>query len=331
MLGGEITIVESCMSLYPSVAPRQQFFLPVDDLHALYVEESGNPEGQPVVVLHGGPGGGCSPHLRRFFDPDYWRIILFDQRGAGRSTPTACLINNTTEHLVADMERLRQHLGIDRWMLFGGSWGATLALRYAAQYRHRVSAMVLRGIFLCRPQDLDWLYRPGGASRIQAEAWEAFVAPLSEADRQAPLSSWHRRLHRSSGAEQMGLARVWAQWEASCSTLFPSLAVAEGFSRQALAMALIETHYFIHDGFLNGWTLPPAPELLANIPGVIVHGRQDLVCPPDQALALLQHWPVRLQLVEGAGHSVLEPGIESGLLEAVAEMAVLLGAPEEMV
>ncbi|MEE4251081.1 MAG: alpha/beta fold hydrolase, partial [Alcanivoracaceae bacterium] len=182
------------MPLYPPLLPRQQFHLPVDGLHSLYVEECGNPHGRPVVVLHGGPGGSCSPHLRRFFDPQHWRIILFDQRGAGRSRPAACLIDNSTDELIADMERLRQHLGINRWMLFGGSWGATLALRYASQYSENVSAMVLRGIFLCRQQDMDWLYRPGGASRVRPEAWARFIAPVPEGERADPLPAWHRLL-----------------------------------------------------------------------------------------------------------------------------------------
>ena len=310
------------MPLYPPISPRQQFHLPVDARHSLYVEECGNPAGAPVVVLHGGPGGGCSPHLRRFFDPQHWRIILFDQRGAGRSMPSACLIDNSTDHLVADMERLRNHLGIDRWMLFGGSWGATLALRYVSQYRQHVSAMVLRGVFLCRPQDLDWLYKAGGAARLQPEGWAAFMAPLDACERRDPLPAWQRRLAGASGPEQLALASVWAAWEACCSTLLPSDTVAGGFSRQALAMAMIETHYFVNDGFLQGWPMPPPAELLAGIPGVIVHGRQDLVCPADQAVALHESWPgSRLHLVEAAGHSVMEPGIEAGLLEAVAEMA----------
>jgi proline iminopeptidase len=165
------------MPLYPPISPRQQFHLAVDGLHSLYVEECGNPDGRPVVVLHGGPGGSCSAHLRRFFDPQHWRIILFDQRGAGRSKPSACLTDNSTDDLIADMERLRRHLGIERWMLFGGSWGATLALRYASQYPEKVSAMVLRGIFLCRQQDLDWLYRAGGASRVRPEAGRSLLRP----------------------------------------------------------------------------------------------------------------------------------------------------------
>jgi proline iminopeptidase len=310
------------MPLYPPLTPRQQFHLAVDDLHSLYVEDCGNPAGRPVVVLHGGPGGGCSPHLRRFFDPCHWRIILFDQRGAGRSTPAAALTDNTTEHLVADMERLRQHLGIDRWMLFGGSWGATLALRYASQHRAQVSAMVLRGVFLCRPQDMNWLYRPGGASRLQPEGWQRFIAPLPAAARNDPLTGWHQLLSGTQGVRQQALAAIWADWEACCSTMLPSAAVAQGFSRQALAMALIETHYFIHDGFLGGWAMPPPAAVLGTIPGVIVHGRLDMVCPVDQAAILHEAWPgSRLEIVEGAGHSVLEPGIESALLAAVAAMA----------
>ncbi|MDF1628787.1 MAG: prolyl aminopeptidase [Alcanivoracaceae bacterium] len=310
------------MPLYPPLSPRQQFHLPVDALHSLYVEESGNPAGRPVIVLHGGPGGSCSPHLRRFFDPQHWRIILFDQRGAGRSRPSACLTDNSTDELVADMEKLRQHLGITRWMLFGGSWGATLALRYASQYPEKVSAMVLRGIFLCRQQDMDWLYRAGGASRVRPEAWARFIAPIPENERHDPLSAWHRLLHQADGPQQQALAGIWAAWEAACSTVLPSEAVAEGFSRQALAMALIESHYFVNQGFLQQWPMPPSQ--LAGIPGVIIHGRLDLVCPADQALALHQAWPEsRLNMVEGAGHSVIEAGIQVALLDAVAEMSRL--------
>lgn len=308
------------MPLYPPIPPRQQYHLPVDTLHSLYVEECGNPAGRPVVVLHGGPGGSCSPHLRRFFDPQYWRIILFDQRGAGRSTPSACLTDNSTDDLIADMERLRQHLQIDRWMLFGGSWGATLALRYASEYPQRVSAMVLRGIFLCRQQDLAWLYYPGGAGRVRPEAWAEFIAPIPKDERADPLVAWHRLLAQATGSQQQELAGIWAGWEAACSTVLPSQSVADGFSRQALAMALIESHYFVNQGFLQGWPMPPVQ--LAGIPGVIVHGRLDLVCPADQALELHQAWPgSSLNMVEGAGHSVIEPGIEAALLEAVAQMA----------
>ena len=320
MLWREANLIESCMPLYPPLLPRQQFHLPVDDLHSLYVEECGNPDGRPVVVLHGGPGGSCSPHLRRFFDPQHWRIILFDQRGAGRSTPSACLTDNTTDHLIDDMEKLRQHLGVNRWMLFGGSWGATLALRYASEYADRVSAMVLRGVFLCRQQDLDWLYRAGGASRIRPEAWAEFVAPVSAPEQQRPLHAWHRLLGATDGPRQRALAGIWAAWEAACATVLPSEAVVEGFSRQALAMALIESHYFVNHGFLQQWPMPPTG--LGGIPGVVVHGRLDLVCPADQALALHQAWPgSSLNMVEGAGHSVTEPGIEAALLEAVAQMA----------
>jgi proline iminopeptidase len=320
MLGGKSAMTESCMPLYPPLSPRQQFYFPVDEQHALYVEECGNPAGRPVVVLHGGPGGGCSPHLRRFFDPAHWRIILFDQRGAGRSTPHACLANNTTDDLVADMERLRRHLGIARWMLFGGSWGATLALRYAAQHGERVSAMVLRGVFLCRPQDLDWLYRGEGAGRLQPEAWQDFIHPLPAEQRSEPLQAWYDLLQRTSGVKQAALAAIWAQWEARCSTVLPSEVEGAGPSPQALAMALIESHYFVNRGFLDGWQLPPAG--LTDIPGVIVHGRLDLVCPPDQAVTLHHAWPgSRLDIIEGAGHSVREPGIETALLAAVEDMA----------
>lgn len=311
------------MTLYPALSPRQQFQFPVGGGHSLYVEECGNPNGRPVLVLHGGPGSGCSPHLRRFFDPDHWRIILFDQRGAGRSTPHACTRDNTTDHLVDDMEALRTRFGIDRWMLFGGSWGSTLALRYASAFPARVSAMVLRGIFLCRPQDLDWLYTATGAARLQPEAWQQFTAPLGGVPEEGVLAAWHQRLTASAGAERQALADAWAAWEARCATLLPEPGPWAG-SDQALAMAMLESHYFVHDGFLQDWPLPPPGQRLAGIPGVIVHGRVDLVCPADQALVLHRHWPgSRLVMVEGAGHSVREPGIEAALLAAVADMAAL--------
>ncbi|MDF1822720.1 MAG: prolyl aminopeptidase [Alcanivoracaceae bacterium] len=316
------------MPLYPEIAPYHQFQLPVGQGHTLYVEESGNRHGFPVVVLHGGPGGGCSGHLRRFFDPAFWRIILFDQRGAGRSTPAACVEHNSTDHLVADIEAIRAKLGVDRWLVFGGSWGATLGLRYSQNYPDHVAGAVLRGIFLCRDADLAWLYAPGGASRLRPEAWQAFMAPLSASEQRQPLLAYHARLHDGNNARSMGDARAWAGWEAACATLLPSASVRSAFAERALALARIETHYFINGGFL-GQPLLRGMSRMAAVPGIIVHGRYDLVCPADQAVALHQAWPgSELCMVSSAGHSLAEPGIEAALLRAVATMQARLTGAE---
>ena len=314
------------MPLYPEIVPYNQFHLPVGQGHSLHVEESGNPHGFPVVVLHGGPGGGCSGHLRRFFDPAFWRIVLFDQRGAGRSTPAAATDNNTTDHLVADIEAIRMHLGISRWLVFGGSWGATLGLRYAQGYPARVAGAVLRGIFLCRDQDLGWLYAPGGAARLRPEAWQAFIGRLSATEQLNPLQAYHARLHRPDNGSQLDDARAWAAWEAACATLLPSASVEHAFAERALALARIETHYFINGGFL-AQPLLRGMSRMAEVPGIIVHGRYDMVCPVDQAVALHKEWPAsELSVVSSAGHSLAEPGIESAVLRAVTAMQGRLAA-----
>ena len=309
------------MPLYPELQPFHQFRLAVDEVHSLYVEQCGNPRGQPVVVLHGGPGGGCSPALRRFFNPDHWHIILFDQRGAGRSTPRGCLVNNTTADLRDDLEVLRQTLNIDRWYLFGGSWGATLALYYAQCFPARVAGLVLRGVFLGRQQDLDWLYR-GGAARLQPQAWEAFLSPLDDSEHADPLQAYYRRLHGASGTDAEQLAGAWAQWEAVCSTLTPSPLVERGFAANSLPLARIETHYFVEHCFLQAHPLLDNMNRISDVPGIVVHGRYDLVCPVEQSHQLCQRWPAaELRVIPAAGHSVREPGIEQALLEAVADMA----------
>lgn len=308
------------MSLYPELEPFDQFDLRVDDLHTLHVERCGNPDGRPVLVLHGGPGGGCSPALRRFFNPAHWQVILFDQRGAGRSTPYADVRQNSLADLIADIERLRTHLGLSGWALFGGSWGATLALHYGLAFPEQVHGMVLRGIFLARPEDLAWLYEDGGAARMKPDAWEAFVAPLPEAERGQPLPAYYQRLHENSPAARQW-AKHWAGWEAACATLRTLPEVVTGFGQAAWALARMETHYFAGPGMDGAAPILPRMAALKAVPAWLVHGRYDLVCQPGQAWALHQHWPGSvMQWVDAAGHSAMEPALRDALVEAVESL-----------
>ncbi|MDF1779741.1 MAG: prolyl aminopeptidase [Alcanivoracaceae bacterium] len=311
------------MSLYPEIEPFDQFQLQVDEIHSLYVERCGNPNGEPVLVLHGGPGGGCSPALRRFFDPEKWHIILFDQRGAGRSRPYAGLLNNALLPLLDDIEKIRQRLSLERWSLFGGSWGSTLALHYGLAHPERVAAMVLRGIFLARPQDLDWLYRAGGASAMKPDAWDAFLAPLSEDQQHDPLTAYYRVLADDDHVDLTRYAQAWSAWEATCATLLPNDAVRAGFSHAALAIARIETHFFAGAGMADAAPILPRMAKLADTPSWLIHGRYDLVCMPEQAMALHKQWPSStLRWVEAAGHSAMEPDICAALASATEEMYV---------
>ena len=315
------------MSLYPEIQPFDQFVLSVDSDHHLYVEQCGNPHGVPVVVLHGGPGGGCSPVQRRFFDPSYWRIILFDQRGAGRSVPYASLENNTLAHLLDDMETLRRHLGIMHWALFGGSWGTTLALHYGLAHPGRVLGMVLRGIFLARPEDLAWLYGPEGAARLKPDAWDDFVAPLSVGQRDNPLPAYYQVLAQDDHPALHDHARAWARWEAACATLLPDSTVMRGFDEVAVSLARLETHYFAGAGMAGVPAILPCMGALADVPAWLVHGRYDLVCMPEQAWALHQSWPGSvLDWVEDGGHSLMEPGVTAAVFAAVQAMQQQLGA-----
>lgn len=308
------------MSLFPELEPFAQFDLPVDDLHTLYVERCGNPDGRPVVVLHGGPGGGCSPSLRRFFNPLHWHIILFDQRGAGRSRPSAELRNNSLPDLIGDMEMLRQHLRLPSWSLFGGSWGSTLALHYALQHPGRVDGAVLRGIFLARPEDIAWLYEPGGAARMKPDGWDEFVGPLSAAQRLQPLPAYHRLL-REDDAQARRLAQHWAAWEAACATLMPHAQVSAGFDAASWALARMETHYFAGNGMEGADPILPRMRALQGIPAWLVHGRYDLVCHPEQAWALHRRWPGSvMHWVHGAGHSAMEPAITDALVLAAQSL-----------
>ncbi|WP_370458902.1 prolyl aminopeptidase [Aggregicoccus sp. 17bor-14] len=306
-------------TLYPPLEPYRTGRLRVSALHELYFEESGNPQGKPVVFVHGGPGGGTEPKHRRFFDPKAYRIVLVDQRGCGQSTPHAELEENTTWHLVADLEQLREHLGIGKWQVFGGSWGSTLALAYAQKHPERVTELVLRGIFLLRKQEIDWFYQRG-CSALFPDAWEGYLAPIPEAERGDLLHAYHRRLTGPDPKVRQEAARAWSVWEGSTSCLLPNadLIARTGGDEFSLAFARIECHYFVNRGFMRSDTqlLEDVPKM-RHIPGVIVQGRYDVVCPMESAWALHRAWPeADLKIIADAGHSANEPGITSALVEA---------------
>ena len=313
--------------LYPDTKPFTAQHLAVDPRHTLYVEECGRREGIPVVFLHGGPGAGCEPFHRRFFDPARYRIVLFDQRGCGRSTPHADLEDNTTGHLVEDIEAIRAALGIERWLVFGGSWGSTLALVYAETYPERVLGLVLRGIFLCRPWEIRWFYQEG-ASHVFPDYWQDYLAPIPEDERGDLLRAYHRRLNGSDEMARMAAAKAWSLWEGRTANLLPNDAVIRHFADPftALSLARIENHYFMHDSFLTDNQILADAGHLAEIPGVIVHGRYDMVCPFESAFELHQAWPHgEFQVIAEAGHSAAEPGIRRALVAATDGFADRLG------
>lgn len=307
--------------LFPPIEPFATGMLPVDRRHTIYWEQSGNPRGLPVVFLHGGPGAGATPTHRRFFDPAFYRIVVFDQRGAGRSTPLGEVRDNGLADLVADVEALRRHLGLDPWVVFGGSWGSTLALAYAEAYPEMCRALILRGIFLCRRAEIDWfLY---GIRTFFPEAWRAFVAPIPEAERADLLGAYYRRLVDPDPAVHLPAARCWSLYEGSCSTLLPNpdTVAAFGEDRMALGLARIEAHYFLHE------EIPPERDLvrgvarIRHVPGVIVQGRYDMVCPIASADELAAAWPeAQYVVVPDAGHSAMEPGIRAQLVAATERM-----------
>ncbi len=312
---------------YPEIRPYVQHTLRVDEIHQLYIEESGNPNGIPVVFLHGGPGAGSEAFQRRFFDPQRYRIILFDQRGCGKSTPHAELAGNTTGHLVADIETIREHLGIERWLVFGGSWGSTLGLVYAETHPERVLGLVLRGIFLCRPRDIQWFYQDG-ASYIFPDFWQDYLAPIPAAERDKLVEAYYARLTSADEITRMGAAKAWSIWEGRTATLLPRQSVIDHFANPftALSLARIECHYFINNSFLQTDQLLADAYRLKDIPGVIVHGRYDVVCPVEQAFALHQAWPeAQLEIIADAGHSATEPGIVDALIRATNDFAERLG------
>jgi len=302
---------------YPEIEPFQSGYLPVGGPHQIYYEQCGNPKGAPVVFLHGGPGAGSSPVHRRFFDPAHYRVVIFDQRGAGRSKPLGDITDNTTPNLVADIERLRTHLGIDRWVVFGGSWGSTLALAYAESHPDRVKALVLRGIFLCRKSEIDWfLY---GMRVLAPEIWREFTEYLPAEERGDLLKNYYRRLTDPDPKVHMPAARKWSVYEGTCCTLLPSPETVESFAQDSVALGLarMEAHYFINDIFLPEDSLMKNLGKVRRIPSVIVQGRYDLVCPITTADELARAWPeAEYIIVPDAGHSAMEPGIRSALIEA---------------
>jgi proline iminopeptidase len=308
-------------TLYPPVEPFETGRLKVSPIHELYYEQVGKPDGQPAVFLHGGPGGGLIPEYRQFFDPEAYRVVLFEQRGSGRSTPHANLEENTTWHLVEDIERLRKHLGIERWLVFGGSWGSTLALAYAQTHPDRVTSLVLRGIFLCREKEIRWFYQEGeGASAIFPDVWEEYVRIIPPAEREDMLAAYHRRLMSDDEAVRLEAAKAWSIWEGSTSKLFPDQKLIDhsGEAQFALALARIECHYFVNNAFFDtGNYLIENVDKIRNIPGVIVQGRYDVVCPMMSAWDLHRAWPeADLKIIPDAGHSATEPGIIDALVNA---------------
>lgn len=304
--------------LFPELSPYQTGLLPLPGGHSLYWEQSGNPRGQPVVFLHGGPGAGAGPVHRRFFDPAHWRIVVYDQRGSGRSRPLGELTDNTTPHLVEDIETLRHHLRIERWMVFGGSWGSTLALSYAQAHPGAVASLVLRGIFLGRPEEVDWFLH--GIGRVFPEAYAAFVGHLPPAERSDLLGAYLKRLTSPDPMVHMPAARAWSLYEGSCSTLMPSVEGATSFSqdRAALGLARLEAWYFAHDLFLPPEGLLAHMDRLKGIPVEIIQGRYDMICPPVTAHDLARAWPggANLTIIPDAGHSALEPGTRRALVAA---------------
>jgi proline iminopeptidase len=311
-------------SLYPEIEPFDGGMLAVDARHTLYYEQCGNPQGQPVVLLHGGPGAGCSAKMRRFHDPRRYRIVLFDQRGSGRSTPHADLVDNTTWDLVADIERLREHLGIDRWQVFGGSWGSTLALAYAQRHPQRTTALILRGIFMLRRWELEWFYQEG-ASRLFPEAWRHYLDAIPAAERGDMIAAFHRRLTSDDQATRLAAARAWSVWEGATSFLQTDPGFVSGHEDAAFALAFarIENHYFVNHGFfeVDDQLLRDA-QRIADIPGVIVHGRYDVVCPVQNAWDLHRAWPRSdLRISPRSGHSAFEAENASALVEATDRFA----------
>jgi proline iminopeptidase len=301
--------------LYPPIDPFDQRMMDVGDGHRIYVEQCGNPAGIPVVVLHGGPGGGCSPAMRRYFDPREYRIILFDQRGCGRSRPHASVDANTTWHLVADIERIRTALGIKRWIVFGGSWGATLALVYAQAHPDRAAHLVLRGVFMMTRTELDWFYG-GGAGRFFPDLWARFEGLVPEDERDDLIRAYHRRLFSDDPTQEIRFARAWTAWENALASIESRGAGGETPAEYARAFARLENHYFVNDGFLDfdGQILARMPDI-ADVPGDIVQGRYDMICPPATAWALNDAWPRgTLRMVPLAGHALSEPGISAELV-----------------
>jgi proline iminopeptidase len=308
--------------LYPPIEPFDQRILDVGQGHRIYVEQCGNPEGVPVVVLHGGPGGGCSPAMRRYFDPTVYRVILFDQRGCGRSRPYASVEDNTTWHLVSDIETIRRTFDIEQWMVFGGSWGATLSLIYAQAHPDRVMQLILRGVFLMTQSELDWFYG-GGAGKFWPETWARFANLIPENEHGNMIQAYHKRLFSGNMAEEIRYGRAWSAWENALASIHSNGSTGESPGEYARAFARLENHYFINDGFLefDGQILANMGRI-SHIPGIIVQGRYDMICPPSSAWKLSELWPMsELKMVRNAGHALSEPGISAELVRAMDRIA----------
>ncbi|NOE20309.1 prolyl aminopeptidase [Ruegeria atlantica] len=308
--------------LYPPIDPFDQRMVDMGDGHRIYVEQCGDPDGIPVVILHGGPGGGCSPAMRRYFDPQAYRVILFDQRGCGRSRPTASVEDNTTWHLVADIERLRKLFEIEEWIAFGGSWGATLALIYAQTHPDRVSRLVLRGVFLATQTELDWFYG-GGAGRFWPEQWQKFTSLLPEVELDDTIAAYNKRLFSGDRATEILYARAWSHWENALASIHTNGSVGESPGEYARTFARLENHYFTNKAFLetDGQILDQM-DRIAHIPGHIVQGRYDMICPPQAAWSLAERWPnAELKMVRQAGHALSEPGISAELVRIMDRVA----------
>ncbi len=309
--------------LYPPRDPFDQRMIDVGDGHRVYVEQCGRPDGIPVVILHGGPGGGCSPAMRRYFDPSKYRVILFDQRGCGRSRPHASVQANTTWHLVQDIELIRETLGIARWIVFGGSWGATLSLIYAQAHPTHAAALVLRGVFLMTQAELDWFYG-GGAGKFWPDLWAKFVDLIPEDERDDLIAAYHRRLFSGDLMQEIRYARAWSSWENALASIASDGATGDGPAEYARAFARLENHYFQNAGFLDADSqILNQMDKLKNIPGYIVQGRYDMVCPPSSAWELSKNWAEsQIELVPRAGHALSEPGISAALVQIMDRLAL---------
>ncbi|SNS09700.1 prolyl aminopeptidase [Antarctobacter heliothermus] len=309
--------------LYPAVDPFDQRMLDVGDGHAIYVEQCGNPEGVPVIVLHGGPGGGCSPAMRRYFDPQKYRVVLFDQRGCGRSRPHASVVNNTTWDLVADVERIRDVLDIEKAVIFGGSWGATLSLIYAISHPEAALHLVLRGVFMMTQAELDWFYG-GGAGQFWPEPWARFTDMIPAEERGDLIGAYHKRLFSGDLPTEMRFAQAWSAWENALASVYSNGQGGMAPGEYARAFARLENHYFTNAGFLgeDGWILNNI-DRLRDVPGVIVQGRYDMICPPRRAWELAQAWPgADLRMIRNAGHALSEPGISAELVRVMDDLAI---------
>ncbi len=314
------------LDFFPETEPFHKGRLKVSNLHEIYFEQCGNPQGKPIIFLHGGPGGGINPDHRRYFDPKHYHIILFDQRGCGQSTPFAELRENTTWDLVADIEKIRTELGIEKWHVFGGSWGSTLALSYAITHPERVTALILRGIFLCRPSEIQWFYQEG-ASQLFPDLWEEYLKPIPADERGDMVKAYYKRLTSPDEKTRLQAARAWSKWEGGTSYLLAKASAVEEYedAEKALPFARIECHYFINNAFFqsNNYLLENV-EKIRKIPGIIVQGRYDVVCPARSAWDLHRAWPeAQLQIIPDAGHAASEPGIRSALIQATNAMKLI--------